>query len=192
MSRKNDFIIEYEFEYLKEYTGDDTDVEIPNTVTRIGAHAFDGCTSIKSITIPDSVTEICAYAFNNCINLESIIIPNSMELIGESAFYGCTSLKSITLPDDLKLVDRYAFKGCTSLESITISDPILQYYLFVGCSGFTVFLPDTMTSIDELTFSKTADVKLIGYGLNAKKLSTNMRYYATLGYVFADKNLIGN
>ena len=33
-----------------------TDIVIPDSVTRIGYWAFDGCTSLTSVTIPDSVT----------------------------------------------------------------------------------------------------------------------------------------
>ena len=43
---------------------------IPNTVTKIGSHAFEGCTSLTSITIPASVTTIYWGAFYNCSNLE--------------------------------------------------------------------------------------------------------------------------
>ena len=37
---------------------DATVVVIPEGITSIGDHAFDGCTSLKSITIPKGVTEI--------------------------------------------------------------------------------------------------------------------------------------
>ena len=62
-------------------TADGT-LEIPSTynglpVTLIGIGAFDGCSSLTSITIPDSVTSIGEQAFRNCTNLTSITIGNS-------------------------------------------------------------------------------------------------------------------
>lgn len=46
---------------------------IPNTVTSIGAGAFDECSGLTSITIPNSVTSIGNYAFQNCTGLKEVI-----------------------------------------------------------------------------------------------------------------------
>jgi hypothetical protein len=37
---------------------------IPNSVTSIGRHTFEGCSGLSSVTIPSSVTSIGQYAFN--------------------------------------------------------------------------------------------------------------------------------
>ena len=47
---------------------------IPEGVKVIEDKAFQGCTSLKSITIPESVTKIGERAFSGCTSLESIII----------------------------------------------------------------------------------------------------------------------
>lgn len=69
---------------------------IPDSVTKIGALAFDGCSGLKSITIPDSVTQIGEYAFSDCTSLKSIIIPYSVEAVGKNAFEGCVNLSEET------------------------------------------------------------------------------------------------
>jgi len=72
-------------------------VVIPDGITRIGAWALQGCTSLTSITIPNSVKSIGGYAFYNCTSLTSILIPDSVTSIGNYVFCNCTNLKSITI-----------------------------------------------------------------------------------------------
>jgi len=47
---------------------------IPDGVTEIGREAFDGCTSLRSITIPDGITAIGKDAFKGSTSLQSVSI----------------------------------------------------------------------------------------------------------------------
>ncbi|MCI5884521.1 MAG: leucine-rich repeat domain-containing protein, partial [Clostridiales bacterium] len=62
------------------YTGSPTAVTIPNEIDK------------------KPVTAIGDYAFNGCTTLESVTIPSGVKSIGSQAFYQCTSLASITIP----------------------------------------------------------------------------------------------
>ena len=65
---------------------------IGNTVTRIGAYAFDGCSKLKSIEIPPSVTEIGTRGFGNCNNFNLIKLKSPNLILGDECFKSCTEV----------------------------------------------------------------------------------------------------
>lgn len=71
--------------------------KIPDDVKIIGAHAFCGCSDLKSIEIPDNVSEIQVAAFDDCSNLTAIHIPANVDTIALGVFMGCSNLNSITI-----------------------------------------------------------------------------------------------
>ena len=111
----------------------DKSYNIPNCVTNVGGWAFDGCTSLTSITIPDSVTEIDWSAFEGCTSLTSITIPDSVTEIGWSAFEGCTSLKSITIPSSVTSIGKNAFGYYFDNEYKKIDN--FKIYCYIGTAG---------------------------------------------------------
>ncbi len=85
--------------------------KIPNSVTSIGASAFNRCSSLTSITIPNSVKTIGQWAFEYCSGLTSINIPNSVTSIGYQAFFCCSGLSSIHIPNSVTHIGSSAFDG---------------------------------------------------------------------------------
>ena len=71
-----------------------TDITFPQTLTKIGKCAFQGC-SFESFTFPDTVTEIQDYTFYVCSYLQSITIPASVTKIGYAAFDECNDLTQV-------------------------------------------------------------------------------------------------
>ena len=132
-----------------------TDLLIPNGVKTIGKYAFNGCSSLSTVTIPNSVTSIGGYAFSYCRNLSSIIIPNSVTSIESSVFRECSNLSSITIPDGVTSIGENAFKTCTNLTSITIPNSLISIgkNAFYDCVNLTsITIPNSVTSIGNNAF----------------------------------------
>ena len=145
-------------------------------VTSIGRLAFDGCTSLTSVTIPDSVTSIGDSAFYGCTSLTSVTIGNSVTSIGESAFKNCTGLTSVTIPDSVTSIGDSAFYGCTSLTSVTIGNSVTS----IGESAFK-----NCTSLTSVNYSGTkSQWKAITIG------SDNS--YLTRAFIKCTDGIIGN
>ena len=87
-------------------------------MTSISQSAFEGCSSLTSVTIPDSVTSIGGWAFYECTSLTSIEIPAGVTSIGPRTFWGCTSLESITIPNSVTSIDSNVFIDCNSLKNV--------------------------------------------------------------------------
>ena len=134
----------------------------------IGRSAFEGCSSLTSITIPDSVTSIGRSAFEGCSSLTNITVNSNntaysskrgdlynkdkTELLRYAA--GKTAA-SFVIPDSVTSIGGYAFEGCSSLTSITIPDGVTSIggYAFYGCSSLTsITIPDSVTSIEAGAF----------------------------------------
>ena len=130
-------------------------VDYPAGETSMGSSAFDGCTSLVSITLPSSLTSISSNAFIRCTSLVNITLPSSLTSISMNVFYGCTSLVSISLPAGLTSLPTNTFRDCTSLVSITLpsSLTLISRYVFFGCSSLvSITLPSSLTTIRESAF----------------------------------------
>ena len=131
------------------------DLEIPNTITNIGAYAFYYYESLKSVTIPNGVTSIGCGAFLHCTKLESVTMGNDVDIIGSQAFYSCTSLTSILMSNTLTTIESYAFNNCTSLVNVNIPDSVnsIASLAFCGCTNLKeIKIPYGVSTINSSTF----------------------------------------
>jgi outer membrane protein assembly factor BamB len=124
-----------------------TSVSMPSTVTRIGTSVFFSCTALTSITIQDGVTQIGEWAFAYCSALTSITIPDSVISIGNLAFQDCTALTTVTAGKGVSLIGDGAFSGCTALTSMTFmgNAPTVVSSWANGCSNLVVYYQSTAT-----------------------------------------------
>ena len=133
-----------------------TSLTIPSSVTSIGAFAFKGCSGLTSLTIPSGVTSIGESAFWDCSGLTSLIILSSVTRISREAFRYCSGLTSLIIPSSVTSIDEQAFWGCSGLTSLTIPSSVtsIGYAAFYDCSSLTsLTIPSSVTSIGRSAFS---------------------------------------
>ncbi len=96
-----------------------TKVILPQSVNKIGAYAFGGCSQLKEVELSDVIT-IGENSFENCLSLQEITIPTSVTSIGSEAFK-FSGLKKVI------------FEDCE--EKITISEAFVKTqleYVYLG------------------------------------------------------------
>lgn len=64
--------------------------------TKIGAHAFDSCSSLTNVDAP-KLTTIGDYAFANCTQMRVFDIPTAVTYVGDSAFHGIPTTSTINV-----------------------------------------------------------------------------------------------
>ncbi|MBS5450048.1 MAG: leucine-rich repeat protein [Coriobacteriia bacterium] len=139
---------------------------LPEGLQKIGNNAFQFCRELTGLDVPASVTSIGALAFFANNSLATLTFADDAQLteIGDGAFAilktaGSTdnadtraALTEVSLPASLSLLNSYAFYGQTQLGSVTFEGDTLNSvssYAFGHC--------DALTRIDLPTFTSTVE-----------------------------------
>jgi hypothetical protein len=143
------------------------------------------CTSLVSVAIGNSVTTIGASAFEDCYSLTNVTIGNSVTSIGDGgflgffeggAFQGCTNLTSVTVPDSVTFIGPYAFEDCYGLTNVTIANSVTEISdeAFAYCISLAsaYFQGNAPSGFGEFVFADTAPAFSIYYPSTATGWTT--------------------
>lgn len=139
---------------VKEYTGKDTNITLPSTVTyngteyqvtAVGSNVLKKLAGTEkldlTVTIPEGYTTIKGEAFKNCYGLKSITIPGSVTAINYNAFDGCKDLAAVTFADGEKALSfgNQVFYNCTALSNLALPTRTssIGAGIFQGCTSLT-------------------------------------------------------
>ena len=139
-------------------------IDIPDTVTEIGSHAFYECTNLVDVKLPNGLTIIGSYAFDRCSSLTSISIPSSVTTIGAYSFSGNGITKIILNDSKINLLLEENALYAPNLEEIYIGRDIKP----LGSGPFGYFDNDTM---EKITIGGDATI-INNIYYNLKKLET--------------------
>lgn len=166
-----------------------TSVTLPDTIKYIKGHVFDFCENLQTINLPNGLLTIEEAAFQCCYKLQHVSIPDTVKTIDNFAFNHCQSLdaSSFHIPTNVKRIGRYtsypahmfydcgtdnftAFDIADNKNGYSVDDGIL--YADNGKTlvsiprgkhfeNDTYTMPNTITHIGELSFSRNTHVKTV-------------------------------
>ena len=161
-----------------------TTLNLGNMVTRIPDNGFRGASRITSIRIPNRVTTIGAHAFDGCTMLQSTstaqLLPNALESIGDYAFQNASALEYIRIPNTMTSIGKYAFKGCTTLSMVDYEATNCIYSgteaepPFFFCSSLiTINVSDNVIRIPAYCFKDCYSLTTLNLGFGLTEIETN-------------------
>ena len=138
-----------------------TDLVVPEDVTEIGAHAFEGYEKLRSVVLHEDIAAIHKSAFFYCANLTDITFADEVEYIGPYTFDGTPWLENqpdgevyigkllykykgempsntnILVKEGTEYICQSAFDCCEKLTSITLPSSLkhIHNYAFNGCDN---------------------------------------------------------
>lgn len=144
-------------------------------IEEIGALAFDGCTSLKTVILPSTPITIKGKAFAET-GIESIDIPGSVSFEGEHHFYSCESLVSVTLGNGITSTPQAGFYSCSALKEVNLPSTLTNIgtQTFGKCDGMeSITLPTSLKTIEASAFTWCSSLSSIGPFTNVTSIGNN-------------------
>lgn len=132
-----------------------TAFEVPSDVTAIADNAFEGMSSLQSVTFQDRTRDLTiGYQAFYQSGITSITIPASVTTIGAQAFRACKSLQTVVFSENCKLTElpggSYGvFESCSALENITLHEGLITIggSTFYGTKASVIVIPTSVKTI---------------------------------------------
>jgi len=129
---------DYQFtgDTLLKYTGRTADLVLPNCFSEIAEGAFEGNRFLRRVTIPDSYITIGAKAFFGCKSLKTVEFGERVYRIDNSAFSNC-GIWRLVITTGITSVGNLSFSENEQLRIIEIESNHVWFEkdTFRGCRG---------------------------------------------------------
>ncbi len=171
-----------------------TSISLPSTITDIAPMAFDGCSSLASISLPDSAASTLTFGefcFRRCSSLDELYLPRSAVVSGST--FQQSSLASVQVDSQnprytsldgvlySKAMDRLMFYPPNKPDlSFTVPSTvsIVDYGAFMTVRNVeTLYIPASVIHIGNDAFTLSSVRNIYCYGMPA--LSDYMWHHAT-------------
>lgn len=113
-------------ELVGTYDGPGGDIVVPDDVDEVPSKYFMDNDSITSVTIPETVSFVGAWAFQNCTNLETAYLYGPTT-IGIHAFLNCTGLKTVYIGKNVEHIPYSVFNNCPNITDVYYEGSALDW-----------------------------------------------------------------
>ena len=160
-------------------------IEFDGDVTTIGTMAFNGCSTLTSITIPKTVTSFGDSPFNGCPNIASFTVESGntkydsrdncnaiIETKTNTLIHGC---KNTLIPNTVKTIASHAFNGRKGLKTIIIPTSVtsIAQAAFYECNDLaTIDIPNSVKTIEASTFRFCTNLTSVTIPSSVTKVNT--------------------
>lgn len=165
---------------IEGFAGEPEDITIPLTlggynVVSIGASAFYGSPTLRTLSIPDGISTISANAFAACPNLTSVEIGSTVSYIGSRAFADCTALSNVIFKGYLDNIESDAFLNTSWITSSSSEFVMLGGTTLLKYNGNaeSVTVPAGVKNIAANAFAYNTTVKEIILPDSLSKIGDN-------------------
>lgn len=149
------------------YGGNETDITLPDGITKVGNRVFYNNKSVNTVDLPASTKEIGDFAFARS-TIKMIDVPEGTEKIGYAAFYNCNELEKVNIPSSVKSIELGAFDGTRFINNwrniedgnnfLILGDGILAAY---KGHGTEVSIPSSVKKIGPGVFAGNTRIKSV-------------------------------
>jgi len=158
-------------------------ISIPDSVTNIGAAAFEYCSNLTSVIIGNNLASIPNFAFDACTSLTGVTLRKGVTSIGVDAFGRCGSLTIVTIPGSVTNIGDSAFLNCGRLSAMFFlgSPPHLGSLVFSGDSTIAYYLPQalgwgaTFGSLPTVAWNPQVQTSDGSFGVKANRFGFNIK-----------------
>lgn len=152
-----------------------SEINFPNTLTKIGEYAFYYSNDLTSVVIPEGVTEIADHAFENTTVLTTVTLPLTLKKLGQSAFAGCRTLETINLAN-VEEIGARAFEGCRALGKVDlVSVKVVGANAFYGCNKLVEI--NNTKNIETINFRAFYNTRMTTFDASGAKTIADEAFY---------------
>jgi hypothetical protein len=184
-------------------------VVLPNSLTEIGASAFQYYVALKEVVFPEGITKIGGAAFRDCSTLDAVLhesiesiegyafsktsmggelhLPNLTNLGGNgwNTFHSCKFTKISSL-GKVSIIPNGCFIDNKQLNFVELPDSTttINTYAFQGCSALETFIvkaltPPTLANTNALQNTNNCPIYVPDASVEAYKTATNWNSFSS-------------